>query len=223
MIIRKNIKLYRTLTGLFVLLLSLAVAMSCGGSGSPDTSDGSSEPSAKPASVVENTSPAAPASVAAAVDEMSKDMAKKAFGTIEESEKTQDKGVPAADFIADYIDDVEALLAKYAKTKVTISGVIEGKGLDYGTTSPYLDINGSVQSESHVIRCKMLQGQRAFVPIKRTKEARGQEEPDPTKHLSVGDEVTVIGTLKPLSMNQSGIDATKKEITIVPCELSGSE
>ena len=41
--------------------------------------------------------------------------------------------------------------------------------------------------------------------------------------VPVGDEVTVIGTLKPRSMNQSGIDAAKKEITIVPCELSGSE
>ena len=112
------------------------------------------------------------------------------------------------DLIEEYIADSEAALAKYTDSTLTISGVVEKKGRDFRNFSPYLDINGEVISETHQIRCNMQ-------TISERSRQRGVQDEDPTEPFSVGDSVTVVGTLKAIPSGAIG----KRQILLSPCAL----
>lgn len=124
------------------------------------------------------------------------------------AEETAEDIMAAGDLIEEYIADSEAALAKYTDSTLTISGIVEKKGRDFRNFSPYLDINGEVISETHQIRCNMQ-------TISERSRQRGVQDEDPTEPFSVGDSVTVVGTLKAIPAGAIG----KKQILLSPCAL----
>ena len=124
------------------------------------------------------------------------------------SEEAAEDIMAAGDLIKEYIADSEAALAKYTDSTLTISGVVEKKGRDFRNFSPYLDINGEVISETHQIRCNMQ-------TISERSRQRGVQDEDPTEPFSVGDSVTVVGTLKAIPSGAIG----KRQILLSPCAL----
>ena len=124
------------------------------------------------------------------------------------SEEAAEDIMAAGDLIEEYIADSEAALAKYTDSTLTISGIVEKKGRDFRNFSPYLDINGEVTSETHQIRCNMQ-------TISERSRQRGVQDEDPTEPFSVGDSVTVVGTLKAIPAGAIG----KRQILLSPCAL----
>ena len=124
------------------------------------------------------------------------------------AEEAAEDIMAAGDLIEEYIVDSEAALAKYTDSTLTISGVVEKKGRDFRNFSPYLDINGEVISETHQIRCNMQ-------TISERSRQRGVQDEDPTEPFSVGDSVTVVGTLKAIPSGAIG----KRQILLSPCAL----
>lgn len=124
------------------------------------------------------------------------------------SEEAAEDIMAAGDLIEEYIADSEAALAKYTDSTLTISGIVEKKGRDFRNFSPYLDINGEVTSETHQIRCNMQ-------TISERSRQRGVQDEDPTEPFSVGDSVTVVGTLKAIPSGAIG----KRQILLSPCAL----
>ena len=124
------------------------------------------------------------------------------------AEEAAEDIMAAGDLIEEYIADSEAALAKYTDSTLTISGVVEKKGRDFRNFSPYLDINGEVISETHQIRCNMQ-------TISERSRQRGVQDEDPTEPFSVGDSVTVVGTLKAIPSGAIG----KRQILLSPCAL----
>ena len=124
------------------------------------------------------------------------------------SEEAAEDVMAAGDLIDEYIADSEAALAKYTDVTLTISGIVEKKGRDFRNFSPYLDINGEVTSETHQIRCNMQ-------TISERSRQRGVQDEDPTEPFSVGDSVTVVGTLKAIPSGAIG----KRQILLSPCAL----
>ena len=116
--------------------------------------------------------------------------------------------IAAGDLIEEYKADSEAALVKYTDATLTISGIVEKKGRDFRNFSPYLDINGEVMSETHQIRCNMQ-------TISERSRQRGVQDEDPTEPFSVGDSVTVVGTLKAIPAGAIG----KRQILLSPCTL----
>lgn len=124
------------------------------------------------------------------------------------SEKAGVDIIAARDLIEEYKADSEAALAKYTDSTLTISGIVEKKGRDFRNFSPYLDINGEVTSETHQIRCNMQ-------TISERSRQRGVQDKDPTETFSIGDSVTVVGTLKAIPAGAIG----KRQILLSPCAL----
>ena len=124
------------------------------------------------------------------------------------SEEAAANVIAAGDLIDEYIADSEAALAKYTDVTLTISGIVEKKGRDFRNFSPYLDINGEVTSETHQIRCNLQ-------TISERSRQRGVQDEDPTEPFSVGDSVTVVGTLKAIPSGAIG----KRQILLSPCAL----
>jgi hypothetical protein len=190
------------------LIASLVIASACGGS---DDSGGSEDARASAASTAAEPQPEVPANALTVATEKQDMVGVESFQTRLtefETETASDDTLVAEDFIAEFIANSGATAAKYGDEPLNITGVIEGKGRDFRNFSPFLDINGEVMSETHLIRCNIQ-------TVSERSQQRGVQDVDPTEDLVIGDKVTVVGTLKVIPSGSIG----KKQILLSPCRV----
>lgn len=191
-----------------ILLLTAALAACGGGSETPAASD---QTNSQATQEVAGSAAQSSDAGASATSQQAGMVGQKSFENLLAelpSEEAAADIIAAGDLIEEYIADSEAALAKYTDSTLTISGIVEKKGRDFRNFSPYLDINGEVISETHQIRCNMQ-------TISERSRQRGVQDEDPTEPFSVGDSVTVVGTLKAIPSGAIG----KRQILLSPCAL----